>query len=229
MAFASRPAWVSTPAVRAAVDKFYSSAPASVRRASASGCSSRCPRTSGRPPLLRRHWLCSIRRRTPAHPSDTPCRTKHRSENSPFPSLCRATPSAASEHLVELLGSSPIFLSFAASCVSFQLRLLPSTGVTRLQRDCEPRRHPSRPGLSLTSCQLIAGAITAGTSRVVYGPLCLHSVANAAAGLMETCSLVRFRQLRPSRKPGRVGSCITHFEACSAFTRVSDCTLAKSP
>jgi hypothetical protein len=37
---------------------------------------------------------------------------------------------------VELLGSSPIPRSFVASCVSFQLRPLPSTGVTRyaLQR-----------------------------------------------------------------------------------------------
>jgi hypothetical protein len=30
-------------------------------------------------------------------------------------------------------------------------------------------------------------------------------------------------------KPGRVGSCITLFEACSAFTHVTACTLAKSP
>jgi len=57
--------------------------------------------------------------------------------------------------LVELLGSSPIFLSFVASCVSFQLRLLPSTGITRLRRYYKPLRHPSRPGLSLTSCRLI--------------------------------------------------------------------------
>ena len=43
------------------------------------------------------------------------------------------------------------------------------------------------------------------------------------------CSLVRFHQLRPSPKPGRVGSCISLFEACSAFTKVTACTLAKSP
>src|SRR5215813_12014705 len=79
---------------------------------------------------------------------------------------------------LELLGSSPIFLSFVASCVSFQLRLLPSTGITRLRRYYKPLRHPSRPGLSLTSCRLIRNAITAGTSRVAYGPLCLHAVAN---------------------------------------------------
>src|SRR5690242_18427843 len=43
------------------------------------------------------------------------------------------------------------------------------------------------------------------------------------------CSLVRSHQLRPSPKPGRVGSCISLFEACSAFTHVTACTLAKSP
>jgi hypothetical protein len=80
---------------------------------------------------------------------------------------------------------SPISLSVVASCVRLQLRPLPSTGVTRLRRYYEPLRHPSRPGLSLTSCQLIHLAITAGTSRVAHGPLCLHAVANTPAGLME--------------------------------------------
>src|ERR1700719_1947024 len=43
------------------------------------------------------------------------------------------------------------------------------------------------------------------------------------------CSLVRFHQLRPSLVLGRVGSCVNIFEACSAFTHVTACTLAKSP
>jgi len=102
-----------------------------------------------------------------------------------IPSLCRATPSATSEHLVELLGSSPIPRSFVASCVSLQLRLLPFRGVTRLHRYNEPLRHPKRPGLSLASCQLIHTAITAGTSRVALGPHCLHAVATTPAGRME--------------------------------------------
>jgi hypothetical protein len=49
----------------------------------------------------------------------------------------------------------------------------------------EPLRHPSQPGRSLASCQLIHTAITARTSRVAHGPLCLHAVANTPAGLME--------------------------------------------
>ena len=123
-----------------------------------------------------------LSRQCPHRAGITPCT---RSETWAIPSLCRATPSATSEHLVELLGSSPIPRSFVASCVSFQLRLLPSTGITRLCRYCEPLRHPTRPGLSLTSCQLIHTAITAGTSRVAHGPLCLHAVANTPAGRME--------------------------------------------
>ena len=75
---------------------------------------------------------------------------------------------------------------------------LPSTGVTRLPRYCEPLRHPSRPGLSLASCQLTHTAITAGTSRVALGPLCLHAVANYPDRFDGTCSLVPFHQLRPS-------------------------------
>jgi hypothetical protein len=161
---------------------------------------------------------------TPAAP-----RFEHRSESWAIPSLCRATPSATSEHLVELLGSSPIPRSFVASCVSFQLRPLPSTGVTRLHRYYEPLRHPKRPGLSLASCQLIHTAITAGTSRVAHGPLCLHAVATTPAGRMEFVRSLRFHPLRPSLDSWRVGSCITVFGACSAFTSVTACTLARSP
>ena len=126
-------------------------------------------------------------------------------------------------------GLSPISLSVVASCVRLQLKPLPSTGVTRLLRYYEPLRHPSPPGRSLTSCQLIRTAITAGTSRVAYGPLCLHAVANTPAGRMEFIRSYSSISLRPSPKPGRVGSCISLFEACSAFTHVTACTLAKSP
>ena len=129
----------------------------------------------------------------------------------------------------ELLGSSPFSLSVVASCVRLQLRLLPSTGVTRLHQYYEPLRHPSQPSLSLTSCQLIPTAITAGTSRVASDPLCLHAVANTPAGSMETCSLVLSHRLRPSPNRRRVGSCIVGFEACSAFTHVTACMLTESP
>ena len=95
------------------------------------------------------------------------------------------TPSATSENsrgVIRLIANLPFVV---ASCVRLQLRPLPSAGVTRLRQYYEPLRHPSQPSLSLTSCQLIRIAITAGTSRVAYGPLCLHAVAHTPAGLME--------------------------------------------
>jgi hypothetical protein len=99
----------------------------------------------------------------------------------------------------------------------------------RLRQYYEPLRHPSQPSLSLTSCQLIHTAITAGTSRVAYGPLCLHAVANTPAGLMELVRSYHSTNFGLPTKPGRVGSCISLFEACSAFTHVTACMLAKSP
>ena len=57
-------------------------------------------------------------------------------------------------------------------------------------------------------------------------PACRRQYPGRSDGI---CSLVPFHSLRPSPKPGRVGSCISLFEACSAFTHVTACTLAKSP
>ena len=144
------------------------------------------------------------------------------------------TPSATPENnlgVIRLIANLPFVV---ASCVRLQLRPLPSTGVTRLRQYCEPLRHPSQPSLSLTSCQLIPTAITAGTSRVARGPPCLHAVANPPAGLMELvrsyCStnfgLPRYRggsapaltvsrpaqrslRLRPARSPSRLATLYT--------------------
>jgi len=144
------------------------------------------------------------------------------------------TPSATPENnlgVIRLIANLPFVV---ASCVRLQLRLLPSAGVTRFQRYYEPLRHPSQPGLSLASCQLIRPAITAGTSRVASGPHCLHAVANTPAGLLELvrsyCStnfgLPRYRggsapaltvsgpvqrslTLRPARLPSRLATLYT--------------------
>ena len=80
-------------------------------------------------------------------------RTGRRSGNRLPPSLLRATPSAASEHVSELLGC-PISRSLAACCVCLELRPLPSTGITRLHRYYGPLRHLTAPGLSLTGVRL---------------------------------------------------------------------------
>ena len=70
------------------------------------------------------------------------------------PLLSRATPSAVSEHSSELIGC-PISMSFTTYCVCLELRSLPSTGITRLQRYYEPLRHPRAPGLSLAGVRLV--------------------------------------------------------------------------
>jgi hypothetical protein len=49
---------------------------------------------------------------------------------------------------------------FPTSCVCLELRPLPSTGVTQLQRYYEPLRHPKAPGLSLAGFQLVAALTT---------------------------------------------------------------------
>jgi hypothetical protein len=72
------------------------------------------------------------------------CRAR-RSDSRLLPSLSRATPSAVSEQFSELIGC-PISKSLTTCCISVELRSLPSTGVTRLQRYCEPLRHPKAPG-----------------------------------------------------------------------------------
>src|SRR5947207_6702159 len=164
MAAAFRPVCGYTPAAPEGVDTFHLSVLPPVRPTIALLRIPRFPQRSGHLLLLLPDWLCSIHRQTPEHLFGTPCHTARRNGGWAIPSLCRATPSATSEHLMGLLGSSPIPRSFVASCVSFQLRLLPSSGITRLRRYCEPLRHPSRPGLSLTSCPFIHPALPAGTS-----------------------------------------------------------------
>jgi hypothetical protein len=127
-----------------------------------------------------------------------------------------------------LLGC-PISRSLTTSCVCLELRPLPSTGITRLQRYCEPLRHPRAPGLSLTGVRLIIPDHAQGLPvlRALSWCTCCRHYPGAAAG----------RSLRSSHPtvsafPGRgrrVGLHIDLFEACSAFTRVAACTLARSP
>ena len=88
---------------------------------------------------------------------------------------------------------------------------------------------PKRPSLSLASCQLTQNRDHRWDfSCCVWSPLpaCRRQYPGRSDG---TCPLVPFHQLRPSHEPGRVGSCVVGFGACSAFTHVTACTLAKSP
>src|SRR5712672_2245355 len=144
------------------------------------------------------------------------------------PSLSRATPSAVSEHSSELIGC-PISRSLTTYCVCLELRSLPSTGVIRLQRYYEPLRHPEAPGLSLTGSRLIIPdhALGSPVLRTLSLCTCCRHYPGAATGC--TCFAHSPRRISLPRKGCRVGLRIVLFEACSAFTRVTACTLALSP
>ena len=135
--------------------------------------------------------------------------------------LLRATLSAVSEHLSELIGC-PISGSLTTSCVCLELRSLPSPGVTRFQRYYEPLRHPTAPGLSLMGVRLVFTdrAVGLPVLRALSLCTCCRHYPGAAAG----------RSLRSSRPavsafPERVvGSACT-----SSFSRLARRSLALRP
>ena len=118
---ASHPAWVYKPALQVAVDRFDFSALASVHPTIVPCRTVRCPGSFVHPlPLLRR-WLHSVRRHMPEHPSDTPCRTRHRNETGWVLRFCVQRRLQLLNHCMELLASSPIPRSFVASCLRLPL------------------------------------------------------------------------------------------------------------
>ena len=131
-------------------------------------------------------------------------------------------------HLLELIGF-PISWSFTTYCVCLELRSLPSTGVTRLQRYYEPLRHPRAPSLSLTGFRLVIAdhALGLPVLRALSLCTCCRHYPGAASG--RTTLLISPSRISLPRKGRRVGLRIVLFEACSAFTRVTACTLAPSP
>ena len=153
----------------------------------------------------------------------------HRTEQADFPhpalgqelTLSRATPSAVSDHLSELIGC-PISRSFPTYCVCLELRSLPSTGVTRLQRYYEPLRHPKAPSLSLAGFRLVIADHALGLPVLRTLSLCTCRRHYPAQHLD-----VLFRSFHPdvSAFPERVvGS------ACaSSFSRIAQRSLALRP
>src|SRR5437870_13116763 len=160
----------------------------------------------------------------------------HRTGQADFPhpalgqdfTLSRATPSAVSEHSLELIGF-PISRSFPAYCVCLELRSLPSTGVTRLPRYYEPLRHPRAPSLSLAGFRLVIAdhALGLPVFRTLSLCTCCRHYPGAAAGRIAL--LTSPSRINLPRKGCRVGLRIVLFEDCSAFTLVTACTLALSP
>jgi hypothetical protein len=106
---------------------------------------------------------------------------------------------------------------------------LPSTGITRLARYYGPVRHPQWPSLAVTGNLLeIPVSTTEDFPCCVRSSSFVHATANTPARLPGA----RFARFPGSvslpRIDWQVGPCITLFEACSAFTHVAACTLAKS-
>src|SRR5215469_5013762 len=92
-----------------------------------------------------------------------------------------------------------------------------------------PLPHPTRPSLSLASCQLIPTATTAGgLPCCVWSPVPTchrhHPGRSDGAG-----SLVFPHRQRPSLCNSQVGACNYCFATCSAFPHAPACTLAESP
>ena len=109
-----------------------------------------------------------------------------------------------------------------------EVRLLSSTGITRRLQYYEPVRHPRRPSLLLTEFWLRA------TTSLRWGFPCsddflFHACRRHYPGGTVGCCRYPVQRRRPSPKTRRVGFRIILFEACSAFTHVSACMVAKSP
>ena len=136
-------------------------------------------------------------------------------------------PSAVSEPFSELIGC-PISWSLTTSCIRLELRPLSSTGITRLPQYYGPLRHPRRP-----ACPSRASGWPSLTTPKGF-PCCLrfpgvHAVATTPAQRLGACFAHFPSPISLPRSRGRVGLRIVLFEACSAFTRVTACTLALSP
>src|ERR1019366_6053828 len=131
------------------------------------------------------------------------------------------------EHSSEFIGC-PISGSFTTYCVCLELWSLPSTSVTRLQRYCEPLRHPKAPSLSLAGLRLVVAdhALGLPVFRALSLCTCCRQYPGAASGRSFAHSPSR---ISLPRNGSRVGLRIVLFEAYSAFTRVAACTLALSP
>src|SRR5258708_38003741 len=134
-----------------------------------------------------------------------------RSDTRLLPSLSRATPSAVSEQFSELIGC-PISKSLTTCCVCLELRSLPSTGITRLQRYYEPLRHPRAPGLSLAGIRFVSAGHTLGLPVLRTLSLCTfcrHYPGAAAGRTLRSASPSR---ISLPRKGCRVGLRIVLFE-----------------
>src|SRR6478609_1380754 len=95
--------------------------------------------------------------------------------------------------------------------------------------DGEPLRHPRAPGLSLAGIQLVIAAHALGLPVLRALSLCTCCRQYPGAAAERLALLTSPSRISLPRNGSRVGLRIVLFEACSAFTRVTACTLAPSP
>ena len=104
--------------------------------------------------------------------------------------------------------------SFTTSCVCLELRLLPSSGVTRLQRYYKPLRHPTPPSLSLAGVWLVVPDHAMGLPVLRTLSLCTCRRQYPGAAAWVSSSLISPTRVSLPRNCGRVGLHIVLFEAC---------------
>ena len=116
----------------------------------------------------------------------------------------------------------PNLRSFATYCTCLELRLLPSTGITRLPRYYGPLRHPAAPGLSVTGIRLAVADHAAGLPVLRALSLCTccrHYPGTATGGTL--CSNPPAVAAFPARVSG---------SACaSSVSRIARRSLALRP
>src|SRR5947208_7281927 len=117
---------------------------------------------------------------------------------------------------------SPL-LSFFKS--TSEVRVLPSTGITRHQRYCDPLRLPGWP----PSCDGVGDAISASPGSPPITQITFPTCRAQYPGGSNRCLSVSSPFARPSPVNWRVGIHDFTFEACSGFTRVTACRIAARP
>src|SRR3984893_16321534 len=142
--------------------------------------------------------------------------------------LSRATPSAVSDHLSELIGFPiskvlPYVLRLSCTEVPSLHRSSPASAVLRTSPPPQGAQPVPR-GLPVGRCRPRHGA-----SRVAYAFLVYMLSPLPRRSGWAYSSLCSPSRISLPRKGCRVGLRIVLFEDCSAFTRVTACNLALSP
>ena len=108
----------------------------------------------------------------------------------------------------ELIGS-PISRSLTTCCVRLELRSLPSTGITRLQRYYEPLRLPRAPSLSLAGVRLgiAAHALGSPVLRTLSLCTCCRQYPGTATGRTTSLNSPESCQPSPIWQSGRPVHC----------------------